>query len=34
MARNGRPVTLKLQGEVEAYFRDKAEDAASKAPNT
>jgi hypothetical protein len=25
MARNGRPVTLKLQGEVEAYFRDKTE---------
>ena len=25
MARNGRPVTLKLQGEVEAYFRDTAE---------
>ena len=25
MARNGRPVTLKLQGEVEVYFRDTAE---------
>jgi uncharacterized protein DUF3297 len=25
MARNGRPVTLKLQGEVEPYFRDKTE---------
>ncbi len=24
MARNGRPVTLKLQGEVEVYFRDTA----------
>lgn len=25
MARNGRPITLKLQGEVEVYFRDTAE---------
>ena len=25
MARNGRPVTLKMQGDVEAYFRDTAE---------
>jgi hypothetical protein len=33
MARNGRPVTLKLKGEVEAYFRDKTEDALSKAPS-
>ena len=33
MARNGRPVTLKMQGEVEAYFRDVASDAASKAPS-
>ncbi len=33
MARNGRPVTLKLQGEVEAYFRDKTEGPASKAPS-
>ena len=24
-ARNGRPVTLKLQGDVEVYFRDTAE---------
>ncbi len=23
MARNGRPLTIKLQGEVEPYFRDK-----------
>jgi hypothetical protein len=27
MARNGRPVTLKMQGEVEVWFRDKAESA-------
>lgn len=25
MARNGRPVTIKLKGEVEPYFRDSAE---------
>jgi Protein of unknown function (DUF3297) len=24
MARNGRPLTIKLKGEVEPYFRDKA----------
>jgi hypothetical protein len=28
MARNGRPVTLKMQGEVEVWFRDTAEGAA------
>ena len=27
MARNGRPLTIKLQGEVEPYFRDKPEGA-------
>ena len=25
MARNGRPLTIKLKGEVEPYFRDKAQ---------
>jgi len=25
MARDGRPLTLKLKGEVEPYFRDKAD---------
>jgi hypothetical protein len=25
MARNGRPVTLKMQGDVEVWFRDKVE---------
>lgn len=32
MARNGRPVTLKLQGEVEVYLRDTAEDPPSPEP--
>ena len=31
MARSGRPVTLKLQGEVEPYFRDEADSARSPA---
>jgi hypothetical protein len=33
MARNGRPVTLKLKGEVEAYFRDTASPPSPETPN-